>query len=131
MTISLTIGAALELGIINSEKVSVDAQLFEQPMPGSPASSTVLMDLFGVVKIIDLEGTFITGTGGLTIKTFNDQFIDDTTGKIKGDQTAGTYVSDSFTTSISVIIKSFTYTYEEGNPSSIKYRLQLQEGTVT
>ena len=128
---SLNIGGALELGIINTERVSVDAQLFEQPMPGGTAGETILIDLFGVVKIIDLSGTFVNGTGGFTIKTFNDQFIDNTTGKIKGSQTSGTYTSDSFTTAITVIIKSYNYDYVEGDPNTIKYKLQLQEGTVS
>jgi hypothetical protein len=130
MAYSLTIGAALELGTVTRERVVTDSQLFEQPMPGGSAKEMILIDIFGVVKTIELEGTFVTGQGSKTIKTFNDQFIDDTSGKIIGKQTRGTYASDTFTNSIYVLIKNYSYEYEEGSPTIIKYKLSLIQGEV-
>ena len=132
MAYSLTphLGSALQLGTVQNERVTVDAQLFEQPMPGGSASATILIDLFGVVKKIVLQGSFVTGQGGLTIKTFADQFVDQTTGAIKGSQPYSAYVSDSFTTGINVIIVSYEQSWDEGDASRIKYTLTLQEGTV-
>lgn len=126
MTYSL---GTLQLGTIKKERPRADAQLFEQPMPGSSANNTILIDLFGVVKEITLEGNFISGTGGLTIKQFTDQFIDNSTGKIKGNQTTLSYSSDTMTNSINVIIKSFEYSYDEAEPTRISYVLTIQEGT--
>ena len=120
----------LTLGTIKKEAVSTDAQLFEQPMPGTSAANSILLDLFGVVKIITLEGQFVTGTGGKTLKQFTDQFVDDSSGKIIGNQSSLTYTSDTMTTSISVLIKSFEYSYEEGDISKINYTLRIQQGTT-
>lgn len=121
---------SLQLGTVTKERPDTDAQLFEQPLPRTNAAGTILIDLFGVVKIITLEGVFVAGTGGLTIKQFVDQFIDNSTGKIKGNQTSTTYTSDTMTSPVEVIVKSFNYTYDAGDPNKVNYVLVLQEGKV-
>ena len=130
------------LGVIQSEAVNVDAQLFEMPLPVSPATDTFELDLFGTLKTINLKGNFVAGFGGLTVKQFVDQFIDDGTnavsnptatyngtGVFSGDQKTLTYTSDSFTNPILVLVKNFNYTFTGGEPTHVEYELGLVESS--
>lgn len=124
MTTSL---GSFELGTVTSEKVDVNAQLFEQPIPQSSANNTILLDLFGVIKTVRLSGVFINGTNGYSLATFVNQFVDDSSGAIRGNQSAIVYASSVFSSSIHVRIQNFSYTFEAGDPTRVTYDLLLEE----
>lgn len=46
------------LGIVTSEEIKKDANLFQQPMPLYPTKSLVAIDFFGAMRTIVIEGTY-------------------------------------------------------------------------
>ena len=115
-----------ELGNVNEEDPDIEAQLFTQPMPGSNSASEIILDLFGVEKTIKINGDFIDGTGGKSIKQFCDQFVN----AINGNQPSSGYAYQSLmvTSSIQVYLQSFLPKYASGDPTRVSYTLTLLEG---
>ena len=68
------------MGKLTNEKVNKDSQLFQQPMPGSPSSSTIVLDLFGATKTITIDGEFYDETNMV-------EFITELEGLVSGIQT--------------------------------------------
>jgi len=111
------------VGYVQSEVHTKDSNLFQQPIPTSDSSSSILLDLFGVTKNISVTGTF---TGSLAnINTFISaiETIEN------GSQSGVTWVSSLSTYgNKTVFIKSFSWTYATGSPLKINYQLELTEG---
>ena len=80
------------------------------------------MDIFGTQRDITVSGVK-TGT-----PTELRSFITSIEGIQDGKQTLVTYNGDLITTNKDCLIQSFTWSYSEGNPSSISYTLSLIEG---
>jgi len=110
------------LGTVTEERQNKDAQLFQQPMPGSDSSSTFVLDLFGAIRTITIKGIY-SGAAIANVKTF----IGELTALINGTQTVRTYTSDLFTSGINVYVQLVDYNYEAGNPLNVEYTIQMIE----
>lgn len=83
------------------------------------------MDLFGTSRTIQIDGV-ITGT---VVSTLTD-FITAIEAIQNGQQTGSTYVGSLVTTSKTVLIQTFSWSYLEAAPLQLKYSLTLMQGTA-
>ncbi len=114
-----------DLGRIQNESQNKDSSLFNMPLPASDSSSSILLDLFGVLRTISIDG--IKADSAANINTF----ITTIEALIAGTQSGVTYVSSLSTFSNkTVFVKSFNWTYVKGDPNKINYRLDLMEGAA-
>ena len=120
MTYSLTDMSSL--GTVIEEKQTKDAQLFQQPMPGSDSSQTFVIDIFGAIRTISIRGKYVGANIG-EVQTFISQLK----GLINGNQVVRVYTSDLFVSGINVYVMMVDYTYEAGNPLSVDYSIQMIE----
>jgi hypothetical protein len=112
---------------IKKEKSRKDSQLFSTPLPGSDSDETIVLDLFGANRTIDLEGTYV-GTAA-EIKTFIDAFD----GLITGDTTAAIiYHTDTSNGhdgagNYHVYVQTTEWEFEDGVPGKINFTASLIE----
>ncbi len=45
-----------DLGNIQTENQNKDSSLFNQPVPGTDSDISILLDLFGVIRTVRIEG---------------------------------------------------------------------------
>ncbi|MCP6727483.1 MAG: hypothetical protein KJI69_05745 [Patescibacteria group bacterium] len=111
------------LGNIQTETQNKDSSLFNQPLPGSDSSTSILLDLFGVTRTISIDG-IKSGTAAAL-----NTFITVIEALIAGGQSGVTFVSSLSTfANKTVFVKSFNWDYVKGDPNKISYRLELTEG---
>lgn len=112
-----------DLGNIQTETQNKDSSLFNQPLPGSDSSTSILLDLFGVTRTISIDG-IKSGTAAVL-----NTFITAIEALIAGGQSGVTFVSSLSTfANKTVFVKSFNWDYVKGDPNKISYRLELTEG---
>ncbi|MCP6727615.1 MAG: hypothetical protein KJI69_06410 [Patescibacteria group bacterium] len=112
-----------DLGNIQTETQNKDSSLFNQPLPGSDSSTSILLDLFGVTRTISIDG-IKSGTAAAL-----NTFITVIEALIAGGQSGVTFVSSLSTfANKTVFVKSFNWDYVKGDPNKISYRLELTEG---
>ena len=116
---------SIDLGKIQSEQQTKDAGLFNTPLPYSDSIDSLIMDIFGTSKNITITGIF-SGTTTSELVTF----IGLIEGIVNGQQTGSTYVGDLITTSKTVLVQTFDWVYDKGNPLSISYTLTMIQGSV-
>jgi len=116
-----------DLGDVQSERQSKNTQLFQMPLPTSDSSAAILLDYFGVVRTISVEG-IITGVDATHVT-----FIDAIETICGGAQTGSTFVSSKTGyANKTVFINTFEWTVNAADVSKINYSLTLIEGaTVT
>lgn len=123
MTYSLT--GMTTLGNVTKEQSSKDAGLFQMPMPGSDASSSILLDIFGTSRVITINGVY-TGATTSDITTFIgllDALVDG------AQPTAGlSYHSDKSNTSYTVLVTGVQWEAEPGTPLAVNYSITMSEG---
>lgn len=113
-----------DLGAVQSESHTKNSSLFNQPLPATDSSSSILLDLFGMSRTITIEGIFTDTVAN--IRTF----IGVIEGFAAGTQTGLKFVSSLITSpaSYNTFIESFTWNYVKGAPDHINYSLNLIEG---
>lgn len=114
------------MGKIKSESWTKDAGLFQMPMPASNSDSQILLDIFGTSLNLNIKGTFINGMSSKTCS----QFIGELYALVDGAQTAKTYESEMYGTSIIGLVTSVTWDTEAGNPNTVEYTITLTQGSV-
>lgn len=119
-----TIGGK-SLGEIQSEQQTKSSGLFTQPLPASDSGSTILLDLFGTTRTINIDGVFQHATKSNLVT-----FVTDIEGLQNGSQSGLTYVGDFVTTNKTVLIQDFSWTWAAGSVNKINYTLSLIEGTA-
>ena len=119
-----TIGG-FSLGEIQTESQTKDAGLFTQPIPVSDADSTILLDLFGTTRTINIDGVFQHNTKANLVA-----FVTDIEGLMNGTQSGSTYVGDFITTNKTVLLQNFRWAWEAGSVNKISYSLELIEGSA-
>ena len=125
MTYGLAPGlTAVGVGTIISEDSTKDAQLFQTPIPASDSDAAILLDLFGVVRTINIKGVYTAADG--TISTFV-QALD---ALVSGSQVAQTFTSDKSGTTYTGYVTTVTWSSEEGGVSKVDYNINLVEGNV-
>ncbi len=113
------------LGNIQTESQIKDSSLFNQPLPGTDSSISILLDLFGVTRIIRIDGIKADSAANL------NTFIVAIEALIAGGQTGVTYASSLSTFgNKTVFVKSFNWNYIKGDPNKISYSLELVEGAA-
>jgi hypothetical protein len=112
------------LGDVQSEKQTKDSGLFNQPLPVSDSDETILLDIFGVTRIISIEGVFRGTLAEIR------SFISTIEGYESGNQTGLAFISDLITSPASrtVFIQNFEWTYVAADTERITYNLVLIEG---
>lgn len=115
---------SITLPNVRSETNGKNANLFSTPLPKTDSSGTIVLDLFGVTRTINITGD-VTGDTS-TLQTFINNFE----GLVNGDQTKKTFVSSIHGTNKSCVINSFRYTYSAGNPRILNYELEFIESVI-
>ncbi|KKL69884.1 hypothetical protein LCGC14_2110440 [marine sediment metagenome] len=114
-----------DLGNVQTESQNKDSSLFNQPLPGSDSSTSILLDLFGVTRTINLDG-IKSGTAAAL-----NTFITAIEALIGGGQSGVTFVSSLSTfANKTVFVSSFNWDYVKGDPNKISYSLSLTEGAA-
>jgi hypothetical protein len=93
------------------------------PMPMSDSTETVVLDLFGASRNINIEGTFVAGDGSLTIA----QYITFLDGLVNGVQVSKIYHSDKSGVDYKVIILSVSWKASEGAVTKLDWTIKMQE----
>lgn len=97
--------------------------MFNQPLPTSDSDAAILLDLFGVSRVISITGIF-TGTAS-QLNTFIVAIETITS----GSQTGVTFASSLSTfANKKVFVKNFRWSFIKGTPNKINYSLELVEG---
>ena len=113
-----------DLGKIQNESQTKDTSLFSQAIPTSDSDTSLLLDLFGVIRTISIDGIF---TGTIANQVSN--FITPIETIANGTQAGVTFVSSqtSFPNK-KVFIQNFNWNFVKANPNKINYSLTLIEG---
>lgn len=109
------------LGTIRDEAHSKNAQLFQQPMPQTPSTDAVVLDLFGASRNIVIQGVWSISNG--TISTFIS-WLD---GLVNGTQARVDYVSDKTGVTYHVFVDSTRWSARAGDINEIEYEIQMIE----
>ena len=113
------------LGQVQSETQSKDSGLFQFPMPTSDSNEAFLLDLFGVMRTITVDGIF---EGTLAEQ---NTFITDIEGIENGSQSPVSFVSSHTSYAAkNVLVQNFNWTVSKANPGYITYSLTLIEGAL-
>lgn len=115
----------VNLGHIQSETQTKTSNLFQQPIPGTDSQYSILIDIMGVSRTIDIDGIYEDA-----IVSNVASFITIMEGYCDGAQDGLAYVGDLITTSKNVFINSFSWNYVAADPNKISYTLQLIEGAA-
>jgi len=94
------------------------------PMPTSDSNSAFLLDIFGVLKTITVDGIF---TGTLAEQ---NTFITNIEGIANGNQSPVSFVSSHTSYAAkNVLVQNFSWTVTKSNPGYVTYSLTLIEGS--
>ena len=112
-----------DLQDVQKEDHTKDAQLFTMPLPASDSTSTIVIDLFGTIRNIMVDGVFA--------ETLANQrtFISTIEGYVDGSQTKVVYHSDKTNTNYNVFVKTFRWWATSGDVNKINYVLELIESS--
>lgn len=119
----------LYIGVVQSEEVTKDAQLFQMPMPMQDSNKAIVMDLFGAAKTITIKGTYTSDIiQHLVI------FVNQLHSYCNGKQNAILYqsgfyydINGSVITYPKVFVTSVAWNYESGSPNTLSYTIVMQE----
>lgn len=115
--------AGIDLGNVQSERQIKSTNLFIQALVASDSSAAVILDLFGTVRRINVNG--IKSGSATVINTF----ITAIEAIANGSQTSSTFVSSLSTfTNKTVFVEDFSWEYVGGDPNKIRYTLSMVEG---
>ena len=117
MTYTLT--GMSSLANIRNERSNKDAQLFQMPLPRTDSNQTLVLDLFGTIRTITIDGTFTTADG--TISTFISQLD----ALISGSQTTKVFHSDKSGVNYNVIVTSVDWRSGEGEVNKVDYSISM------
>lgn len=122
---------AFEIGSVESERMSKNAEVETLPLPMSDSTSTILFDNEGVIRTISLSGRFAADTQA---ELMND-FIEHVENIVNGTQTLykTTYHSDLYATGggtgdFKVILQNFSWTYTTTSKNIVDYEIVMVEG---
>ena len=120
MAYSLT--GMTSLGNVNSEVMRKTGGLIEIPSVAEDSDQTEVIDFTGPIRTITISGTYVNETpDNLT------NFVGELEALVDGEQdSTATYVSD-LSGSFSVKIKSVDYDFIGGEPSVVKYTIEMVE----
>lgn len=127
MTASLT--SLTDLGTVTKEHHNLDTGLFQMPMPGSPASSSIQLDIFGASHSVTITGVYVFGSGTNTAYANRAAVKAAFIAVFNGAQSSKTLVlsdGDSYTG----LIASINYDEEAGDVNELHYEINFVEGTV-
>ena len=116
---------------ISSFRSELMAQTKEWPLPSFDSTYTIVLDLFGVKRIITISGNCVSND-----TTKIDAFITAMEALISGAQFNEATGGYSFThdipagSNINVVVKGFRYDYVMGVPNRIEYNMTLLEGNA-
>lgn len=116
-----TLGAITDLGTVQKEDFTKDAQLFQQAIPASDSDDAIIIDLFGVIRNISLSGVYTTANG--TISTF----IGLLDGLVNGTQSKIVFHSDKSEQDYNVIVNRVNWNSEEGEVNKVNWSIDLIE----
>ena len=114
----------VDLGEVTTESSNLNANLFVQALPLSAEDETLLLDLFGTSRTINVSGQK-TGTVA-ELRTF----IENIEALINGDQSGMTFVSSWTNDNKTVLIADFTHDKTEADENRVKYTITLIQGSV-
>jgi len=115
----------IDLGTVISEKQTKTASLFQQPLPMQDSNQSILLDIFGMGRTIQITGVYVG-----TLEEQNT-FIQAIEGIASGNQTGSTFVSSQTSTpNKNVFINDFEWTVNKADVSKIEYSLTLVEGAT-
>ena len=113
----------IDLGEIQSERQNKNGNLFQMPMPLSDSNETILFDMFGMMRTINIDGIF-TGTDAQHVT-----FINAIETIMDGNQSGSAFISSKTGFSNkTVFIDSFDWRVDKADVSKISYSLTLKEG---
>lgn len=151
-----TLAGMTTLGTPTKESVPKDAQLYQQPRPFTDSDSTIVLDYFGVSKIVNYSGRYIPtltneyGVSGGTFSAFTDiqklqantrGFLWELHHLTPGTQTRRLYSSEVQPTGASaaisataqgtiyVMIINTKWDYVAGMPGAVDFDIQMQESS--
>jgi len=114
------------IGQVISEDSSMDAGLFDQPMPASASSDALLLDIFGAHREFTIKGKFtksdIDGT-----QTTIAVFIGHLDALISGSQVPIVYTSVKTGGPFNVLVKQVSWSASPGDVNEVDYTLVLGE----
>jgi len=122
-TLTDNAGSAFGLGTVISEDSSKTSGLFQTPLPLSDSNESIMLDLFGASRTINIRGIY-TGTVA-EINTFV-QALD---GLLNGSQNTKTFHSDKSNASYLVLINSVRWNSEDGAVTKVDYEIEMVEGS--
>ena len=109
-----------------TERISKSNKLFHQPLPTNDSDRTILLDIFGVSRRINIKGKFV---GSISEQK---SFIESIENIINGKQEGTIYTSGKFITkTFNVFVNTLNYYADIGTAESLEYDLELLEGTDT
>ena len=127
----MTTLGSVDIGQVKSEKSTKDAQLFQQPMPGSDSTDAILLDIFGVLRTITIEGVYTSADATRTGVSIPN-FIKNLDAIVNGNQSPISYqsVKASTETAWNVLVNSVEWHGDEADVNEVAYTLTLFEGSL-
>ena len=114
---------AIDLGDVQNETQTKDGNLFQTPMPYSDSDQSILFDLFGMMRTINVDGV-ITGTDATHVT-----FINAIETIMNGQQEKSTFISSKTGyANKNVYLNTFSWTVNKADVSKINYSLSMIEG---
>lgn len=115
---------SVDLGTVTNEKSKKTSNLFQQPIPYSDSDAALLMDLFGVSRVITITG-FKTGAVA-DLRTF----VENIEALQNGEQDGMTFVSSWTNSNKTCLIEDFEHDKDQADENKVNYTLTLIEGTA-
>ena len=113
-----------DLGDVSSESSAKSSNLFQFPMPLSDSDAAILMDIFGSLRTITVDGN---KTGVVAdLRTFVESIETIQNGK----QSGSVFVSSWTASNKTVLIQDFIHTKLKSDENNVGYTLTLVEGSV-
>lgn len=115
-----------DIGDVQTEQQVKDSGLFNQPLPTQDSDNTILLDLFGMTRTIQITGMF-EGT-----EAAQRTFIAAMDTIAAGAQTGSAFVSGLITSPANrtVFIQNWSWTKSKADIRKIDYTLTLIEGAT-
>ena len=120
-TLQIKGGAAIDLGVINTEENNKDSGLIHFPVPTTDSAGAIQMDLMGASRSITITGK---KTGTIPELT---TFVETLSNIQNGQQNALTY-TDDLGQIYDCLIQSFRRTKYEGAVNQVDYTMELVQG---
>ena len=115
----------IDLGVVTSEDISKDAQLFQMPIPTRDSDELLALDLFGAVRTINIKGVYSGSSSAIA------SFLGDLNDLINGRQSTRTYHSDTLGSgssgNIEVFVQTIRHSFEKGSPNMVNYEISMLE----